>query len=147
VQEAWRWITVLPAATGAYIAVMLISAMAVSSELPHDPLPPPTGAIHFYEMVANPIAGFLFVWIGARIAPSRKSAVAVSLAVVFGIGYTFLVMSGLEMASWRRFYIQWSMFRGLLAVIGTIAGVTTLHNQKIQEERSRYHIPPESRNN
>jgi hypothetical protein len=125
---------------------MLLSAAAVSSEFPHDPLPPPTRAIDFYEIPANPIAGFLFVWIGARVAPGRKVAVAVSLAVVFGIGYSMLVMSGVEMASWRRFYIQWSIIRGFLAVTGAIAGAAALHHQEILEERRRNRSSPEPSN-
>ena len=144
---AWRWIAVLPAAIGSYAVVMLLSALAVSDERPDDPLPPSTNVLEFYEIIAHPIAGYLFVWMGTRVAPGRKMTVAIALAVLFGIAYTVVVMSGLEMISVRRFYIGWSTFRGLLGTAGAIAAAGAVHHREMEEERQKHRVKPGIQNN
>lgn len=144
---AWRWIAVLPAAIGSYAVVMLLSALAVSDEMPGVPLPPATNALDFYEVFAHPIAGYLFVWMGTRVAPGRKMMVAITLAVLFGISYTVIVMSGLEMISVRRFYIEWSTFRGLLGTVGAVAAAGAVHHRGMEEERQKHRIEPGIQNN
>jgi hypothetical protein len=129
---------VLPAGVGAYVLVMLISALAVSSERPHDPLPPSTNALDFYEIFANPLAGYLFVWIGTRVAPVQKMMVATALAVVFAVAYTMIVMSHVEMISVRRFYIAWSIFRGLVGIVGAVAAVGAVHHREIEDEQRKH---------
>jgi hypothetical protein len=121
---------------------MLLSAIAVSSERPDVPLPPATNAIDFYELFAHPLAGWLFVWLGTRVAPARKMTVAITLAVLFGIAYTAMVISGLEMISMRRLYIEWSTFRGLLSAAGAIAAATAVHHREIEEERLKHRVKP-----
>ncbi len=144
---AWRWIAVLPAATGSYVVVMLLSAIAVSDEMTDVPLPPATNALDFYEIFAHPVAGCLFVWMGTRVAPVRKMTVAITLAVLFGIAYTVVVMSGLEVISVRRLYIEWSTFRGLLGTAGAIAAAGAVHHREMEEERQKHRVKPGIQNN
>ena len=139
---AWSWIAVLPAAIGSYAVVMLLSALAVSDDMPDVPLPPATNALVFYEIFAHPVAGGLFVWMGTRVAPVRKMTVAITLAVLFGIAYTVVVMTGVVVTSVRRFYIEWSTFRGLLGTAGAIAAARAVHHHEMEEERQKDRVKP-----
>ena len=86
-----RWLLILPAASVAFIGLQLIIALVNSFT------PIPEKIIDIFCQFANSLAGpFAFVFVGAKIAPSYKYYISISLAVFYVLFSTVIVYLAIQ---------------------------------------------------
>ena len=126
-----RWILIFPAAVAAFIGVQLIIAVVNSFT------PLPEKLINIFCQFANSIAGpFVFVLVGARIAPSYKYYTSVSLTVIYTLFSAIIAYRAIQSqeSADPLWWLITSIILGLLAAIFACSIIKTEERKNIQME-------------
>lgn len=118
-----RWVLVLPGAIAAgYVAWFTVTFLnRLTMRLYVDP----DGFLGraYLETISNMVMGAAAVYVGARIAPSEQSKVALALTVLVILAAGVLLFPALQSRSWWAVYavaclvagagsVTWSIYRG-----------------------------------
>jgi len=79
-----RWILFLPLALIAYYLVNLLVYVLVATSIPSQVLP---------WALATGLATFVFVWVGAKVAPRAQFKISINLAILFFLLFSFFLMT------------------------------------------------------
>jgi hypothetical protein len=110
-KQVFLWMAFLPAAWfGALLAASIVQYSVPPAEL----LTPGDGAL-FRLITAHAVWGFVFVWLGTRIAPDRKIPVAIALA---GFSLLYLGLTAGHFMKTRQWPELTAPLAGMVCAVG-----------------------------
>jgi hypothetical protein len=119
---AWlRWILVLPAAAGSFLAIQIVVALLHTVAEYLAVLTPLVSAMgDYFPQLVNSVAGpYAFVWAGTRTSPAHRLTTAISLAVIMSVitaAAIVLVFLYPNEAGMRPGGLTWLTFSGVLGI-------------------------------
>jgi hypothetical protein len=122
-----RWVLVLPAAIGGYVAVIVVLVMMAwigGFGIPGDPAAPQASR-WYMKLFSTMLSSYAFVTSGSAVAPAHWLAVAVSLTVLHAAYVAHAVATTKSSES-----PAWIAVQALVAIAATIGGCWTVFNNR-----------------
>ena len=115
-----RWVAVLPAALGAWIAIQLLIILA-------NAMVTPRWSDWWLQLINSAASSYAFVYAGAATAPKHNFIVGIVVAILYGIFMVVIITAGFFVKTSDPLW--WLVLSGVISLVATIAAVVKLREE------------------